>query len=366
MADNLRSIIDELEKGLSQEDCKKCGCMRDLLESLHASLPHRKEKEASELLKRVEEWRSVLGEKEYSCLGCEHCYPATASNAIGELFPDIEIRDSCCSFEVTAGWPPVPGEYHVLSCDPSSNIAVSTLASINLSDTLAKLAPKGLAIVGKTSTENIGIDKIIKNVVTNPAIRYLIVCGEDSKGHLSGQTLLALSKNGTDDKMRVVGSPGKKPILKNVTKDEVEAFRRQVEVIDLIGTLDPQLVSQKVSDLASNHLPTNANSTICSIVQSPPPKNAVVYAKPHVDAKLDKAGYFVILPQDNGTIYVEHYSNDDELLRTIKGSNARDIYLTVIDNGWTTELNHAAYLGKELTMAEMSIKKRFRYVQDKA
>jgi len=42
------------------------------------------------------------------------------------------------------------------------------------------------------------------------------------------------------------------------------------------------------------------------------------------------------------------------------------IYWTIIENGWVCEMSHAAYLGKELTKAEMSMKLGFKYVQDKA
>lgn len=83
--------------------------------------------------------------------------------------------------------------------------------------------------------------------------------------------------------------------------------------------------------------------------------------------KLDKCGYFVIVPKaDINIIIVEHYSNANQLLRIIKGKNARNIYWTIIENGWITEMSYAAYMGKELTMAEMSMQVGFKYVQDKA
>lgn len=83
--------------------------------------------------------------------------------------------------------------------------------------------------------------------------------------------------------------------------------------------------------------------------------------------KLDKAGYFVIVPKPNADeILVEHYSNANKLLRIIKGYNARDIYWSIIENDWVTELSHSAYLGKELTKAEMAMKLGFKYIQDKA
>ena len=92
---------------------------------------------------------------------------------------------------------------------------------------------------------------------------------------------------------------------------------------------------------------------------------------PHIVAsepkllKLDKAGYFVIVPQpEKNNLLVEHYSYDNKLLQTIEGKEARSIYFTIIENGWISELSHAAYLGKELEKAQLSMKLGFKYVQD--
>ncbi len=83
--------------------------------------------------------------------------------------------------------------------------------------------------------------------------------------------------------------------------------------------------------------------------------------------KLDKAGYFVILPlSDRGAINVEQYSYDHTLLRVIEGPTARAIYSQIIQSGWVTEMSHAAYLGKELAKAECSLQHGFKYIQDGA
>ncbi len=89
--------------------------------------------------------------------------------------------------------------------------------------------------------------------------------------------------------------------------------------------------------------------------------------EPAHDVRLDRAGYFVIVPlADRGVISVEHYAYDNALLRSIEGTTARAIYLTVIENGWIGELSHAAYLGKELAKAELSLQYGFKYVQEGA
>ncbi len=75
----------------------------------------------------------------------------------------------------------------------------------------------------------------------------------------------------------------------------------------------------------------------------------------------------MVLPlADKGIINVEHYAYDNTLLRVIEGANARALYATIVANGWVSELSHAAYLGKELTRAELSLKHGIKYVQDGA
>ena len=47
----------------------------------------------------------------------------------------------------------------------------------------------GAALSGTVQTENIGLEKIICKLVANPNIRYLILAGPESEGHLIGQAL---------------------------------------------------------------------------------------------------------------------------------------------------------------------------------
>lgn len=250
-------------------------------------------------------------------------------------------------------------------------VVISTLASTELADNIYELKPKGLSIVGKTETENIGIEKIIKNVLAVPSINHLILCGKDSVGHYSGHTLSSLVKNGVDDNMKVIGSKGRKAVLSNVTLDEVNSFRNQIELIDMIEceNIDEILaIVEEVYKKAISHSKNEEKhpqgykkseaSTIQMINADEKNPNKV---------KLDKAGYFVIIPKPKiCKILVEHYDNNNHLLRIIEGYSARNIYLTIIENKWVFEMSHAAYLGKELTRAEMSIKEGVKYVQDEA
>jgi len=367
-----------LQKGMMLIKCRKCGCMHTTLKNLLSSLPLIIEEDgARELLNNVKGWLKELEPIEYPCFKCKYCIPPEAMSILTASFPSIASSTlSCGEFEVNKGmWPQVAGEYIVL--DKSAPVAVSTLASDKLTEDLAKLKPEGLCIAGKTETENIGIDKIVKNVITNPAINFMVVAGKDPEGHRSGETLLALWRNGVDKDMRVIGSTGRRPILKNVSFAEVEAFRRQVQLDNMIGCNDVKILANRVKELSGSVISVGSSSSSEGYdqpsVNKIQPQVLATITVPRITAtkqeevKLDKAGYFVIIPsKETGIITVEHYSYDNKLLRTIEGKNSRDIYLTIINNKWITDLAHAAYIGKELAKAELSIKKGFKFIQDGA
>lgn len=363
----LDRIRAELQEGVGLVKCQKCGCMEETLEHLCSALPSLQAEGAAELVQLVQEWQQQLRPIQYACLGCEHCFPAVALNVLLQVFPEAAPDHAlACAFEPKEGsWPQVPGEYFAFCEGASCPVAVSTLASVELAERLAARRPRELCIVGKTETENIGIDKIIKNTITNPTIRVSLLVGKDPKGHQSGQTLLALWANGVDERMRVIGSLGKHPILRNVTPAEVEAFRRQVRVVNLMGCEDLEQILETIRDLGRRpeHAEPHGEEGAPMFTSAAP----VVQAHESGRVEMDRAGYFVILPQPaKGAIVVEHYSYDNRLLRVIEGRDARSIYSTIIENGWVTQLSHAAYLGRELTRAELSLQLGSRYVQDGA
>src|SRR5512136_675959 len=125
-------------------------------------------------------------------------------------------------------WPPLRGEYSV--GDPKNSIAVVTLAS--------QLHIEGAAIVGPCKTENLGVEKVVANIISNSNIRFLLICGAESKGHLPGDSILALHGNGIDSNGRIIGSPGAIPFIQNLSVEAINRFRDQVEILDMIGLED--------------------------------------------------------------------------------------------------------------------------------
>jgi len=120
-------------------------------------------------------------------------------------------------------------------------------------DTLASRLdfPKDMvAIWGQHKTENLGIEKIMANVISNPNIRYLIICGEEVRGHKSGNSLMALHENGIDDNGRIIGAKGAVPYIENLPAEAIARFREQVEIIDMIGVTSAHEILAKVKQLA--------------------------------------------------------------------------------------------------------------------
>ncbi|MDW8029208.1 MAG: DUF4346 domain-containing protein [Armatimonadota bacterium] len=365
----LRQLRMDIKQAFDTPKCKKCGCLRDTLFALREETAKITGEEADALRAEIDQFLEGMEAIQYQCLGCDPCYPAVAENrfhASAEgILPLITVQRPSCAFDVRSDgeWPVVAGEYFVL--DRHGSVAVSTLASAELAEKLANLRPKGLAIVGKTETENIGIDKVVKNIVTNPCIHTLIVAGQEPKGHMSGQALMALAENGVDEKQRIIGAKGKRPFLRNVTTKEIDQFRRQVTVVDLIGCEDAERIAAEVETIA------NARPCNC---QTPLVQSGDMFSVQRIKArpsqrplKLDKAGYFVIIPQpDKGIIVIEHYDYHDRLLHIIEGEDARSLCATIIELGFVTQIDHAAYLGRELMRAELSLRHSLPFIQDGA
>lgn len=257
-----------------------------------------------------------------------------------------------------ADWPVEAGDY--LVGNPSLPVAISTLASPELAPALMRALPQAVSIAGKTETDNIGIEKVVKNIVSNASIRFLIVCGYDSIEMFPGQTLLCLSVSGMDDRHRVIGSPGKKPVLVNVTPEEVDHFRRQVTVIDLVGCQDVDRIAAAAADcLARTPGPFETPMSASKVKRVA----AALPAKAH----LDPAGFFVVhLDRSRGCLVLEHYENQGRLTTVIEGKDAASLYCTAIESSLVSRLDHAAYLGRELARAESSLVQGNPYVQDAA
>lgn len=138
-------------------------------------------------------------------------------------------------------WPVTAGDYVIGNAN--SSVAVVTLASDYRVWDL-----KNFAICGTCFSENFGIEKIIVNVLANPNISCLVVCGEDS-AHLPGQSLIALTENGVSTmagSRKIVGSHASLPYLNEIPMTAISRFLREVKVIDMVGNIDPDAIQKSI------------------------------------------------------------------------------------------------------------------------
>ena len=153
--------------------------------------------------------------------------------------------------EPADGYPPEEGCY--LRGNDYSPVAVCVILRWMREETppdienLVRVAVEsGAALAGTLQTENIGMEKMICNLVANPNIRYLVVCGPESPGHSVGDAILALSANGVDSRKRIVGAKAPTPYLFNIPTQFIERFRKQITVIDLVNEGSPDVIKQAV------------------------------------------------------------------------------------------------------------------------
>jgi tetrahydromethanopterin S-methyltransferase subunit A len=132
-----------------------------------------------------------------------------------------------------------------------SAIAICTLSSMDLLVEIAKTPNlmNKILIVGRLLSENKGIDIMIKFSTKNPSLQHIILCGTDVKGHRSGQALLSLHKNGVNRQVRILGATAPYPFL-SCSPMEIQLFRRQTLVHDMIGTKDIEKLVSRVSYLS--------------------------------------------------------------------------------------------------------------------
>ena len=159
--------------------------------------------------------------------------------------------DKVSKTEPAPGYPPEEGCY--LRGNDYSPVAVVVILRWRREETpsdierLVRVAiESGAALAGTLQTENIGIEKIICNIVSNPNIRYLVVCGPESPGHLVGESLLALAHKGLDEKKRIIGTEAPTPYLFNIQPEFVERFRKQITLIDLVNEGSAQVLREAV------------------------------------------------------------------------------------------------------------------------
>ena len=378
--------LHEIARGMELKKCRKCGCMQDALAQAGDAFESSEEPEIRSLMPRISDYQSRMEPLAYDCIGCKKCWGVDAIVELANHFDEVELDPCGSSDEHAAGeakstvasssryarssaitaWPPHPGDY-VLG-NPEGTVAICTLSNRDLSPLLIAVGEPAVAIAGRCDTENIGVEKVVLNLLANPRIRWLVICGTEAKGHRAGDAFLRLKERGVDADMRVLESASWRPILKNLTLLDVAQFRQQIEEINLVGVTDIEGILAAVRDCA--HRPVQAFPAVSTTDAGSKDALAAIEhiaAKAPKQLRLDRAGFFIVLQQPQKRLIVcEHYENNGRLVHVIEGRQAALIAATVVERGFVTQLDHAAYLGRELAKAEAALSDGVTYEQDAA
>lgn len=258
-------------------------------------------------------------------------------------------------------WPVTFGVYAL--GDPDGSIAICTLASQVLIDELAALSLSGVAIIGRIFTENFGVEKLVTNFVANPNLRTLILCGTESR-HQVGQTLLALHANGRDADGRVIGSESPQPLVRSLSDEAVEIYRRKGVVVDARGEQSVEAIQAHAADaLKAQREPWQ---------DSWKPDVQTIHGMGAFSRGMggrftpDPTGLFLIgIGPWKDTIEVEHYTREGILDRRLLGETAEQLTRAIVGNNLIGDSGHALYVGRELQKAELSLKAGLHYEQDR-
>jgi tetrahydromethanopterin S-methyltransferase subunit A len=263
-----------------------------------------------------------------------------------------------------AKWPVFSGNYQVVN--PNGQIAICTLTSDNFTSSATQW--NNVAIVGKVYTPNLGIEKIILNIITNPSIRYLVLCGKDSPVFQPGQAIQCLFRHGIDSEKRIKNAVGYFPVLKNLSDEKIITFLKQVELVDCREEKEIEVIRKKLNEL---EFPKNQfiETNWCHNEQNDEEETFVPIKRgaKRIPLNYDERGFFVITTNPaKREIIVKHYYKDNRPGYIIKGHSSEAILLSILEKGLVSQMSHAGYLGAELAKAETALKLNLKYTQDQS
>jgi len=124
--------------------------------------------------------------------------------------------------------------------NPRSNIAICTLWTKK--ELFLDLPIEKISVIGNLYT-TYGINPMLKNIIANPRIRYIIVCGSDLMK--TGEILVNFFNEGINENYKIKGTDAY--IDKTIPKEAIETVRKNVKLIDLrsvksIGELKEEIL----------------------------------------------------------------------------------------------------------------------------
>jgi hypothetical protein len=166
-------------------------------------------------------------------------------------------------FDFSREWPFFPDDEKLRIFEPRANVAVlighsalevggATKVDPPLATILERLPadlPRGdVAAIGTVATLRDGVERIVQNLLTNPYITVLVLCGDDSPVFFPLEGIRCLYARGVDEARHVLPEDGAgraakifaRDALATLSHEEIACFRRrELRIVDLRGPLDP-------------------------------------------------------------------------------------------------------------------------------
>ena len=120
-------------------------------------------------------------------------------------------------------WPYVPSE-NITIGKFNSNVAVAALWT-KRGDYTSTLDPESYAVVGQLY-ERHGINIAARNLLANPNIRHLVVCGADLSG--SGEALVRLWSDGVDGEGNIKGI--ERATIEGIPYEAINSLRGNIQI----------------------------------------------------------------------------------------------------------------------------------------
>ena len=254
-------------------------------------------------------------------------------------------------------WPFSPGRYYVV--DDTAPVIVVMPDNDALAETLSALSVQGLCMISSICRSASDVEKLTRNVEANLAVHCIVlVGGEEGKDYPAVDALRAIfdDDEGISEKARRIahGARGK---LKNF---DFAALQKRVNVINMLDCVEVDKIVAGIVKHGSEGQRPDAGFVVQGHDTTLGVQRVIAPTSISHDYQHDKAGKFII-GTNNKFIVVEHYNAKGELLRLIQGASARDLCIMLIRNGWISRLDHAAYLGRELALAEIAVQQGVPY-----
>ena len=256
-------------------------------------------------------------------------------------------------------WPFLPGRYLVL--DDTAPVIVVMPDNDPLAETLAALSVKGLCMVSPVCRGAADIEKLTRNVAANLAVHCIVLAGGGDRDFPAMEALTAIF--GSNDKISDKAAALVHAVRGRLKSVDLAALEKRVRVVDMLGCTELDKIIAGINKLGVEGIRPNTGFLVQSHDSTIGIERVMAPTNVSYELQTDKAGAYVIRTEKD-TIIVEHHNSKGELLRLIEGRTARDLCITLIRNGWVSKLDHAAYLGRELTLAEAAIRQGIPYKQD--